>query len=107
MKKVCLLLAFISLSVFFVGCSKDDDNQKFSIVGTWGYRANERVWIFSQNNTYVYYFFYKEGLEPTQSGTYTFDGVYLALDGGFKKQVEFSEDGKSIIYDGKQYNKLK
>ena len=45
--------------------------------------------------------------EPNVSGTYTFDGKYLVLDGGFKKEVVFSEDGNQMEYDGMYYERLK
>ena len=104
MKKVYLLLAILTLSLAFVSCSKDnDDDPKFSIVGTWKHHALSRAWIFNANKTYEYYAVFGVEKKPSMSGTYKYDGAFITLDEGFPKEVQFSENGKEMRYDGFLY----
>ena len=34
-----------------------------------------------------------------ESGTYTFDGTYLVVNGGFKRKVTFTEDGNGFEWE--------
>ncbi|MBR4387916.1 MAG: hypothetical protein IKT00_01910 [Prevotella sp.] len=100
------------LSVGFTSCGSDDDeeNSSYSIVGLWEETAYWKdgqwksssvlnyVFDFKKDNTYILYLDarnYKEG-KTYQTGTYTFDGNYIALDGDFKHKVTFSENGQSM-----------
>ena len=99
-------------SVGFVSCSSDsDDDDSMSIVGVWyetqywkdnSWKSSGSsfyyIFEFKSNNTYNVYLTednYKTG-KTLLSGTYTFDGNNLTLDGGFKHPVSFSENGQSV-----------
>lgn len=99
------------LSFGFTSCGSDDDNRSDQIVGLWveseywsdgqwksaGSYLNY-VFDFKADNTYIIYLSekrFKEG-DIYQTGTYKFDGEYLALDGDFKHKVTFSESGQRM-----------
>lgn len=113
MKKILFLLL---LSVCFIAssCSKDEGEStpSYSIVGVWKRAGNLLgVYQFNTDKTYIYWTsYYNENVfskEPREKGTYTFDGKYLSLDGDFKKEVEFSEDGTKIKIDNESYQRVK
>jgi len=110
----------------FVGCSGDDDSDSGSsskIVGVWyetfywdngSYSGNPNTWHtwglvspyvheFKADKTYKYYRSindYKAGkYDANYSGTYTFDGEYLAINGGFKKKITFTENGNGFEWE--------
>lgn len=125
MKKVlCFLLALMPLT--FIGCSSDDDDGNSSkIVGVW---CESAYWVtnsysgtpntfhtwgllsghvheFKADKTYKFYWSvsdYKKGeADESRSGTYTFDGQYLAVNGGFKRKITFTEAGEGFEWEQK------
>ena len=100
------------VSVGFVSCSSDDDDDdnSYQIVGLWEETSYWKdgewkssgylnyIFEFKSDNSYKVYLSestYKEG-KTFQTGTYTFKGNEIALDGGFKHKVTFSENGQSM-----------
>lgn len=111
MKKILFLL-FVSVCFLASSCSKDEGEStpSYSIVGVWKHYTLEWIWTFNPDKTYTKHLFvdeYEKGETPSYSGTYTFDGKYISFDGGFKKEVIFSEDGNSIKFDGLAYYRYK
>lgn len=124
-KLVLLLLATMPLS--FIGCSSDDDDNNkgnsSKIIGVWyetaywdtgSFSGTPNTWHtwglvggyvheFKDDNTYKYYWSlsdYKEGkADAKYSGSYTFDGQNLAVNGGFKRKITFTEDGKGFEWE--------
>ncbi len=117
----CFLFAVCAFLTF--SCSDDSDkSHKNSILGVWveswiwsdgkwksllGWRYG--IYEFKSDNSFLCYLGeenYKSN-NPNEilSGTYTFDGKKLSMNGGFKHDVEFSEDGNQMkikeraIYD--------
>lgn len=102
------------------GCSSSKDEDPTStvtidkrIVGTWGrvayYSAEDDFWTYAVDNS-IYYTFRADGSYSTNasaktSGTYSFTGSTLSLDGGFGESVKFSDDGKSIEIGKWRYQK--
>lgn len=112
MKKLLfIIIAFISMGIALSSCSKDDDNNtpSYSIVGVWQKMPDVWIYEFKADNTWYYYGYVGqyERNEPSKSGKYTFDGKYIVLDGGFKEEITFSENGKEIEWDGNYYKKIK
>lgn len=113
MKKLLFIItAFVFMGIALSSCSKDDDNNtpSYSIVGVWKHYTIEWIWVFNSDKTYQKYLSidsYEKKKEPAYSGTYTFDGKYISLDGGFKNEVTFSEDGNSVTFDGLAYYRYK
>ena len=105
MKKLLLIFATVLLvGSLFTSCSKDDDNGP-SVVGVWkGYI----YYKFTSNGNWYEYGSdseYKAG-NYRDSGKYTFDGKYLSKDGDFKQEIEFSEDGNKMKYNGILYYRI-
>ena len=113
MKRIFLLLAIIP-TLFFFSCS-DDDGNKNSIVGLWQEASfwsttynqwmistSKEIYEFKNDHTYYEYLSEKryKNKDVFKNGTYTFDGKYLTLDGGFKRKVTFSQDGNSFEWEG-------
>lgn len=115
MKKLLfIIIALISMGIVLSSCSKDDDNNSptYSIVGVWKRSTNMLgVYQFNKDNSYLYWAaYYDENVynkEPREKGTYTFDGKHLSFDGGFKQEVIFSEDGTKIIFDNREFHRVK
>lgn len=98
-----VLVAIMGLS--FIGCSSDDDPTSGKsidkkIIGTWVrvayYDADSDFWT-GLTDYGCYYTFNADGTYKTDayakgSGTYTFNGSTLTLDGGFGETVTFSEN---------------
>ena len=112
MKKLLLIFATVLIvGSLFTSCSKDEDNG-YNIVGVWkatnGYRW---VYQFNSDKTFSLWVddydesvFYKE---PREKGKYTFDGKYLSLNGDYKQEVEFSEDGKKCHWGNGYFVRMK
>ena len=100
------------LSIGFVSCGSNNDEPESpnQIVGLWEETAYWKdgewksssylnyIFEFKADNTYKTYLSeeqYKEG-KTLVTGTYTFDGKTFSLDGGFKHNVVFSENGQSM-----------
>ena len=124
MKKLLLLMLAI-MPLTFICCSSDDDDSNGNsskIVGVWyetfywatgngtGDANTWHTWgfvpgychEFKADKTYKKWSSlsaYKEGKEPTITGTYTFDGKNLAVNGGFKRAVEFTENGNGFQWE--------
>lgn len=121
-----LFFAFAILTLAFVGCGSDDENdnkESLKIVGVWyetaywdtgSYSGNPNTWHtwgfvggyvheFKADNTYLYYTSisnYKAGKYDTNySGKYTYDGYNLAINGGFKRKITFTEDGNGFEWE--------
>lgn len=110
MKK--FIFPLLILSCFLVSsCSKDDSEStpSYSIVGVWQKTPDLWIYEFKADKTWHYYGYigYYEKNDPSQSGNYTFDGKDLVLDGGFKEEVTFSENGKELYWKGNYYKKIK
>ena len=115
MKRTLFLLLAIIPFIPLMSCSDDDDdkNSKNSIIGLWEtysiwsngewnrlYVGND-IYNFKTDNTYSQYSNeedYKKG-KTFAIGTYNFDGKTLSLNGGFKRKVEFSDDGNSFKWE--------
>ena len=126
MRKLFLIVLAI-MPLAFISCSSDDDDNSSSskIVGVWyetdywdtgTYSGNPNTWHtwgfvggyvheFKADNTYKYYNSvsdYKAGKPNTSnSGTYTFDGQNLAINGGFKSKITFTENGNGFMWEQK------
>ena len=111
------LMVMALMPIVFASCGGDDDydTQSDRIVGVWkesdfwdkedkcfkdwwgiGY-----VHEFKPDGTYLRYnnsTRYDRG-EPDREGTYSFDGTYLVLDGGFKRKVTFTENGNGFEWE--------
>ena len=121
MKKLMFLMVMALLPMVFASCGSDDDDaQSDKIVGTWLEKAywkeedgafyypgdywsnrNGRVHVFTKDGKYYKYDWlddFKTG-NVGESGTYTFDGTYLVIDGGFKRKVTFTEDGNGFEWE--------
>ena len=102
------MLAIMPLT--FAACSSDDDNDtpnnSSKIVGVWqemtyGGSFGD-IYVFGADKTYKTYSTvsnYKNG-KTRETGTYTFDGKQIALNGGFKFDVTFSENGNMVKFEG-------
>ena len=117
-----LMVAILSFG--FASCSSDDDDNNGSsskIVGVWyetyywdtgTFSGNPNTWHtwgfvspyvheFKVDKTYKKYNSisdYKAG-KVDVSGTYTFDGQYLAVNGGFKRKITFTESGDGFEWE--------
>lgn len=117
MKKLMFLMVMALMPMAFASCGGDDDydTQSDRIVGVWketyywhddthsfrGWMGIGFVHEFKPGGKYLRYnnsARYERG-EPDKEGTYSFDGTYLVLDGGFKRKVTFSENGKSFEWE--------
>ena len=126
MKRILIfLLAIMPLTFISCSSSDDDDNNSSSskIVGvwyetdywddgavsgtpntwhTWGF-VGGYVHEFKADKTYKYYRSvsdYKAGKpDSNYSGTYTFDGQNISVNGGFKRKVTFSENGNVFEWE--------
>lgn len=96
--------------------SDDDDNEKVGrIVGVWketyywhddthsfrGWQGMGYVHAFKSDGTHIVYANQKryEMGEIYKQGTYSFDGTYLVVDGGFKRKVTFTENGNGFEWE--------
>ena len=117
MRKLMFLMVMALMPIVFASCGGDDDydTQSDRIVGVWkesdfwdkedkcfkdwwgiGY-----VHEFKPDGKYLRYnnsTRYDRG-EPDREGTYSFDGTYLVLDGGFKRKVTFTENGNGFEWE--------
>ena len=106
------------LPMVFTSCSgsDDDDNaQTERIVGVWketyywhddthsfrGWQGMGYVHAFKSDGTHIVYANSKryEMGEIYKQGTYSFDGTYLVVDGGFKRKVTFTENGNGFEWE--------
>lgn len=125
MSKILSIFAITLVTSFvFVSCSKDDDDGGSSsskIIGTWyevsywddgAFSGNPNTWhtwgfvsppvhVFNADKTYKKYMSinaYKNG-EVYISGSYTFDGQNLAINGGYKRKITFTESGDGFEWE--------
>ena len=122
MKKLMFLMVMALMPMVFVSCGSDDDDnaQSDKIVGTWLEKAywkeedgafyypgdywsnrNGKVHVFTKDGKYYKYDWlndFKTG-NVGESGTYTFDGTSLVVNGGFKRKVTFTEDGNGFEWE--------
>lgn len=109
MKKILFFLMLAIMPLTFAACSSDDDNDtpnnSSKIVGVWqeiAYGGFGDIYVFGADKTYKTYSTvsnYKNG-KTRETGTYTFDGKQIALNGGFKYDVTFSENGNMVKFEG-------
>jgi hypothetical protein len=116
MKKNLFFLMLAIMPLTFIACSSDDDdtpNNSSKIVGVWkqvAYNSDGTwhndffgdIYYFGSDNTYKVYSSvedYKNG-KVYSSGTYTFDGKQIALNGSFKHDVTFSENENEVRFEG-------
>lgn len=122
MKKLSFLMLAI-MPLTFIGCSSDNDevNNASKIVGVWvetlywstsSYTGDPNTWHtwgfvpgyvheFKSDGTYKRYSSsskYKEGIADV-TGTYTFDGSKLAVNGGYKRTITFTESGDGFEWE--------
>ena len=59
------------------------------------------VHAFKSDGTHIVYANSKryEAGEIYKQGTYSFDGTYLVVDGGFKRKVTFTENGNGFEWE--------
>ena len=118
MKKIMFLMVMALMPMVFSSCGSDDDDngaQVNKIVGVWEetdfWDSDDKcfrdwwnigyVHVFKSDGTYARYHnstHYDRG-ESDKQGTYSFDGTYLVIDGGFKRKVTFSENGNSFEWE--------
>lgn len=126
MKKILFFLMLAIVPLTFIACSSDDDDDNNTtntskIVGVWretsywddgalsGNPNTFHTWglvpgyvhEFKADGTYKKYDSptkYKSG-EADVTGTYTFDGSSLAVNGGYKRSVTFTENGNGFTWE--------
>ena len=117
MKKLMFLMVMALMPMAFASCGGDDDydTQSDRIVGVWketyywhddthsfrGWMGIGPVHAFKSDGTHVVYWNsdkYEAG-EIYKQGTYSFDGTYLVVDGGFKRKVTFTENGNGFEWE--------
>lgn len=111
------LMVMALMPMAFASCGGDDDydTQSDRIVGVWketyywhddthsfrGWMGIGPVHAFKSDGTHVVYWNsdkYEAG-EIYKQGTYSFDGTYLVVDGGFKRKVTFTENGNGFEWE--------
>lgn len=101
LKLFLLLFAAAVTSVGFTACSDDEDDAAASIVGSWLYQDEDEIDIltFTPEGEWVeqYQNLLDENRKYTDSGTYTYDGSILILDGDEYVSVIIS--GDTMIFD--------
>lgn len=120
MKKNVLFL-FVAITLLFTACQKEQSEQEnpnvSKLIGvwvethywdspnndwhTWGFISGF-VHEFREDKTYIEYSSltnYNNGTPFNSPKSYTFDGEYLVIDGGFKEKIIFSEDGNKLIWE--------
>ena len=103
--------------MMFASCDSDEDDEEQSgrIVGVWketcywhddthsfrGWQGMGYVHAFKSDGTHIVYANSKryEMGEISKQGTYSFDGTYLVVDGGFKRKVTFTENGNGFEWE--------
>ena len=123
MKKIMFLMVMALMPMVFTSCGSDDDDngaQVNKIVGVWiekqtweeennsfyewgdyYYRKFGAIYIFASDGKYTKYMnqYYKDLGQAEEEGTYTFDGTYLVVNGGYKRKVTFTEDGNGFEWE--------
>lgn len=123
MKKLMFLLVMALMPMVFTSCGSDDDDngaQVNKIVGAWiekqtwkeennsfyewgdyYYKDFGAIYIFTSDGKYTKYMnqYYKDLGQAEEEGTYTFDGTYLVVNGGYKRKVTFTEDGNGFEWE--------
>ena len=117
MKKLMFLMMMALLPMVFASCGGDEDVEEQSgrIVGVWketyywhddthsfrGWQGMGYVHAFKSDGTHIVYANSKryEMGEIYKQGTYSFDGTYLVVDGGFKRKVTFTENGNGFEWE--------
>ncbi len=103
MKKLKLFLLMFATAAFsagFTACSDDDDDAAASIVGSWLYQDEENIDIFTftaEGTWTEQYQDLRAGQTYTESGTYTYDGSILILDG--EDYIPVIISGNTMIFD--------
>ncbi len=120
MKKNVLFL-LVAITLLFTACQKEQSEQEnpnvSKLIGvwvethywdssnndwhTWGFISGF-VHEFREDKTYIEYSSltnYNNGTPFNSPKSYTFDGEYLVIDGGFKEKIIFSEDGNKLIWE--------
>ena len=105
------------MPMMFASCDSDEDDEEQSgrIVGVWketyywhddthsfrGWQGMGYVHAFKSDGTHIVYANSKryEMGEIYKQGTYSFDGTYLVVDGGFKRKVTFTENGNGFEWE--------
>ena len=116
MKKFLFLMMAL-MPMMFASCDSDEDDEEQSgrIVGVWketcywhddthsfrGWQGMGYVHAFKSDGTHIVYANSKryEMGEISKQGTYSFDGTYLVVDGGFKRKVTFTENGNGFEWE--------
>ena len=116
MKKFLFLMMAL-MPMMFASCDSDEDDEEQSgrIVGVWketcywhddthsfrGWQGMGYVHAFKSDGTHIVYANRKryEMGEIYSQGTYSFDGTYLVVDGGFKRKVTFTENGNGFEWE--------
>ena len=117
MKKSMFLMIMALMPMVFASCGSDDDNdtQSDRIVGVWkatyywnddtrsfrGWQGMGPVHAFKSDGTHIVYWNsdkYEAG-EVYKQDTYSFDGTYLVVDGGFNRKVTFTENGNGFEWE--------
>lgn len=122
MKKLMFLMVMALMPIVFASCGGDDDydTQSDRIVGVWKekqtwkeennsfyewgdyyYKDFGAIYIFTSDGKYTKYMnqYYKDLGQAEEEGTYTFDGTYLVVNGGYKRKVTFTEDGNGFEWE--------
>ena len=117
MKKLMFLMVLAIMPMVLTSCGSDDDDneQAGRIVGVWketyywhdsthsfdGWQGMGYVHAFKSDGTHIVYSDTKsyETGKIRKQGTYSFDGTYLVVDGGFKRKVTFTENGNGFEWE--------
>lgn len=121
MKRRLFLMVLVAIMGFsFIGCSSSDSDDPTSgvtidkkILGTWRqveyYNADLQKWTGLTQYGFFYTFnsdgTYKTDAHAKGSGTFTFNGSVLTLDGGFGETIKFSENNTMIEWGKWRYQK--
>lgn len=122
MKKFLFLVTLALMPFIFASCSSDEDESRDTgnIQGAWLEKAywkeesgsfyypgdyysdkHGRIHVFMPDGKYLKYYDpedFKTGIVK-EEGTYSFDGTYLVIDGGYKRKIIFTEDGRVFEWE--------
>ena len=110
------------MPMVLTSCGSDDDDnaQSGRIVGTWiekafweeednsfnewgdyYYRKYGAIYVFTSDGKYTKYSsqYYMDLGKAEEEGSYSFDGTYLVVNGGYKRKVTFTEDGNGFEWE--------
>ena len=115
-----MVMALMPMVLTSCGSDDDDNAQSGRIVGTWiekafweeednsfnewggyYYRKYGAIYVFTSDGKYTEYSsqYYMDLGKAKEEGSYSFDGTYLVVNGGYKRKVTFTEDGNGFEWE--------